>query len=176
MVDVYKLILDLIDMRSFSNLWYWIMLAVVWSSASHWVMGVPFDLIRRAQRLGGDAVLDLEMLVRINCDRLLNIADTSGLWMVGTVCFLLTGLVTLGWVYDVEFAQAVAFIAIPATGLGMMALRTARLIGAGEGQGAALFRRLARHRFATQVLGMFAIFVTSLFGMYHNLNVGVLGQ
>jgi hypothetical protein len=175
-VEFYKLVLDLIDLRSFSNLWYWIMLAVVWSSASHWVMGVPFDLIRRAQRLGGDAVHDLEMLVRINCDRLLNIADTSGMWLTGFVSFMLTGLVTLGWVYDVEFAQAVALIALPATVLGMMALRTARLIAAGEGQGAALFRRLARHRFATQVLGMLAIFVTSLFGMYHNMNVGVLGN
>lgn len=176
MVEFYKLILDLIDLRSFSNLWYWIMLAVVWSSASHWVIGVPFDLIRRAQRLGGAAVSDLEMLVRINCDRLLNIADTAGNWLTGAISFVLTGLVTLGWVYGVEFAQAVALIAVPAAILGAMSLRTARLIAAGEGQGAALFRRLARHRFATQALGMVAIFVTSLFGMFHNLNVGVLGN
>lgn len=176
MVEFYKLILELIDMRSFSNLWYWIMLAVVWSSASHWVMGVPFDLIRRAQRQEGAAVADLEILVRINCERLLHIADTAGMWLTGSISFMLAGLVTLGWVHDVEFAQAVALIAIPAAILGFLALRTARMITGGEGQGAALFRRLARHRFSTQVLGMIAIFVTSLFGMYHNLNVGVLGN
>ncbi|MEM9756043.1 MAG: component of SufBCD complex, partial [Pseudomonadota bacterium] len=32
---------DVIDLRSFSNLWYWIVLAVFWSSASHWGLGVP---------------------------------------------------------------------------------------------------------------------------------------
>lgn len=176
MVEFYKLILDLIDLRSFSNLWYWIMLAVVWSSASHWVMGVPHDLIRRAQHRGGDAVGDLEILVRINCDRLQHIVGTSGLWLTGSISFILTGLITLGWVYGIEIAQAVALLAVPGTILGMMTLRTARLISAGEGQGAALFRRLSLHRFATQVLGMIAIFVTSLFGMYHNLNVAVFGN
>ncbi len=44
------LIFDLIDMRSFSNLWYWIALAVTWSSTSHWVLGVPFDMVLRARR------------------------------------------------------------------------------------------------------------------------------
>ena len=46
----YQMLFDLIDMRSFSNLWYWIALGVIWSSASHWVLGVPYDMINRARR------------------------------------------------------------------------------------------------------------------------------
>ena len=65
-MNLYQVLFELIDMRSFSNLWYWIMLAVMWSSASHWVLGVPFDVISRARRQGGALQDDLETLVRIN--------------------------------------------------------------------------------------------------------------
>jgi hypothetical protein len=51
----YSNVFEVIDMRSFSSLWYWIALAVMWSSASHYVLGVPFDLVQRARRRGGQA-------------------------------------------------------------------------------------------------------------------------
>ena len=82
-VDLYSSIFELIDMRSFSNLWFWIALAVMWSTASHWVLGVPFDMVLRAKRSGGVAEQDLEDLVRVNCNRLLFIARVSGLWILG---------------------------------------------------------------------------------------------
>ena len=41
-----------IDLRSFSNLWFWLMLAVAWSNVTHYVMGVPFDMVQRAKRKG----------------------------------------------------------------------------------------------------------------------------
>ena len=102
---------ELIDMRSFSNLWYWIVLAVVWSTASHWVLGVPYDMVLRAKRQGGQAEADLEDIVRINVNRLLYIGQVSGLWLAGFACFFLTMLVLLGFVYGVEFAQAVLLLA-----------------------------------------------------------------
>ena len=43
-------VFELIDMRSFSNLWFWIALAVLWSSVSHWVLGVPWDMVMRARK------------------------------------------------------------------------------------------------------------------------------
>ena len=49
-MDWYDTVFEVIDMRSFSNLWYWIGLAVLWSSVSHWVLGVPYDSILRAKR------------------------------------------------------------------------------------------------------------------------------
>ena len=41
--------------------------------------------------------------------------------------------------------------------------------------GEALIARLARHRLAVQVIGMIAIFVTAMWGMYQNLSIGALG-
>ena len=162
-------------MRSFSNLWYWIMLAVMWSSASHWVLGVPFDMIMRARRHGEAAQADLETIVRINSGRLLNIARVSGLWLIGFLCFMLTALAVLGFHYKMEFARAVLFLLVPLSLLMGLSIRSAGFIEAGEGQGAALQRRLSRHRLATQLLGMTSIFVTSLYGMWENMHISVLG-
>ncbi|MEP3053977.1 MAG: component of SufBCD complex, partial [Ascidiaceihabitans sp.] len=80
-MDLSETLLEIIDMRSFSNLWFWIALAVMWSTASLWVLGVPNDMIVRARRSAGQAEVDLEDLVRINCNRLLYIAQVSGLWL-----------------------------------------------------------------------------------------------
>lgn len=174
-MDWYQIIFELIDMRSFSNLWYWIVLAVMWSSSSHWVLGVPFDMISRARRQGGAAQEDLELMVRINITRLLYIARTAGTWLIAFVCFIFSTLLMLGFYYQIEFAQAVLFLLVPMSLLAAMSLRVAGLIESEALQGEALDRRLQRHRFSTQLLGMVSIFVTSMFGMYQNMHIGVLG-
>lgn len=168
-MDWTKTLFDMIDMRSFSNLWYWIALGVIWSSASHWVLGVPYDMVWRARREGGQAAQDLELLVRINVDRMLYMSRHHGTALIATTCFLATVLGLLALVYDVEFAQAVLLLFVPLLFLGFLSLRACLRIEAGEGQGEALYRRLFRHRLATQFLGMTSIFVTSLYGMYVNL-------
>jgi len=173
-LDWYQTLFEMIDMRSFSNLWFWIMLAVMWSTASHWVLGVPFDMVLRAQRYGGEAEADLEDIVRIYVNRLLFIAQVSGLWLLGFGFFALTSLVLLGFVYDVEFAQALLLLGVPMSLVGMLSLSTARLIRVEGSTGDVLRRRLMRHRLYTQIIGMVSIFITALWGMYQNLSVGPL--
>lgn len=170
-MDWTKTLTDVIDMRSFSNIWYWIILAVVWSTQSHWVIGVPFDMIVRARRSGGEAYDDLCDLVRVNVDRILYIGRVSGLWLVGFTMFMMTGLAVLAFWYRIEIAQAIILIALPLCLVGVLSLSTARLIRTEEPEGAQLFRRLMRHRFWTQMIGVLSIFVTAMFGMYHNLAV-----
>ena len=165
----YQTVFDLIDMRSFSNLWYWIALGVIWSSASHWVLGVPYDLVYRARREQGQALDDLETLVRINVNRMLHASRSYGAGLIGVTSFLVTVLGILGFFYRVEFAQAVLFMFVPLLILGYLSLRASVKVEAGEGQGDALFRRLFRHRLSVQVLGMVSIFVTSLYGMWVNI-------
>ena len=160
---------EVIDMRSFSNLWYWIGLAVLWSSMSHWVLGVPFDLIQRARKHGGQAEVDLADMVRINVNRLLNIAQVSGVWLLGAVFFILTSLALLAFWYDIEFAQALFLISFPLAIVGAVSLSTSRLIAARQPEGDELRKMLMRHRLWTQIIGMIAIFVTAMWGMVHNL-------
>lgn len=174
-MDWYQTLFELIDMRSFSNLWFWIVLAVVWSTASHWVIGVPYDMVLRAKRNGDVAQIDLEDMVRINVNRLLYIGQVSGLWIAGFGCFFLTMLVLMGFVYSMEFAQAVFLLALPLSMVGMLSLSTARIIQTEQSTGEILFKRLNRHRIYTQIIGMVAIFVTALWGMYQNMTLGPLG-
>lgn len=174
-MDWYSAVFELIDLRSFSNLWYWIALAVVWSTTSHWVIGVPYDMVQRAARHGGEAQQDLEDMVRINCNRLLYIAGVSGLWLMGIVAMLLTSLLILAFVYGVEFAQAVFLLAAPMTVVGALSLNTARIIRDEGLAGEDLRKRMLKHRVSTQFVGMIAIFITAMWGMYQNMSFGALG-
>jgi hypothetical protein len=175
-VNWYDTVFEVIDMRSFSNLWYWISLAVLWSSVSHWVLGVPFDMIVRARRRKeGEAVEDLQDMVRVNVNRIIYITEVSGSWMMLFGSAIFTAMAIVGFVYDIEFAQAVLLLTLPMAFIAMLSVRTARKIRREGDQGADLIKRLMRHRFVTQLLGVVAIFVTAMYGMFQNLYVGPFG-
>jgi hypothetical protein len=173
-VELFEKTFEVIDMRSFSNLWYWLALAVVWSSASHWVLGVPHDMIHRARREGGQAQRDLEDMARINVNRILGVVHQSPLVITGLATFWLTALAMMAFWYDVEFAQAVFLLVFPMVFVGWAALRTCLRIEAGENRGEALHWRLVVLRRWTQVIGMVAIFVTAMYGSWQNLSVSIL--
>lgn len=170
-MDWSKALFQVIDLRSFSSLWYWIVVAVTWSSISHYVLGVPYDLITRARRSGGEDMQDLTDLVRINVNRLLHISHTAGMVLTAFAFFVLTVLMTLGFYYGIELAQAVFLLALPLSAVGLVTLSTARLIRSTEPQAELLIATLHRHRLWTQIIGMIAIFVTAMYGMYQNLDV-----
>ena len=172
-VDLIHFLTEMIDLRSFSNLWYWIGLAVLWSSASHWVLGVPFDLIARAGRQEGQARNDLDIAVGVQVRRAVHIADTAGNFLTAFVFFVLTVLVLLGFVYAVEFAQAVFLMACPMSLVGALNMRAARQIVSKDLAGDASRKVLLRTRLKVQVLGAVSIFVTACWGMYQNLVTGV---
>lgn len=174
-LNLTQTIFEVIDMRSFSNLWFWISLAVVWSTASHWVLGVPWDMITRARRKGGKFEDDVDVLVRVYVDRILHVAEVSGLVLIVLTCFALTSLAVLGFGYGIEFAQAVFLLALPMTVVGLVSIRSARIIRAEAPHGAALYRRLQVHRMTVQLIGMASIFVTTMWGMFQNFSFGALG-
>ena len=171
-MDFYVTAFELIDLRSFSNLWFWIMLAVFWSTASHYVLGVPYDMVARAAKYEGQAEQDLQDLVRINANRLTYIADEAGLWLMVFASFLVSGLVMTGFVYDVEFCQALSLILVPMLIVFALSIYNARRA---QGLSGELLRRvLRRHRLAVQLIGMLSILVSSMWGMYVNITAGVL--
>ncbi|GAA6158158.1 MULTISPECIES: component of SufBCD complex [unclassified Ruegeria] len=174
-MNLYSSIFEVIDMRSFSNLWYWIVLAVLWSSASHWAMGVPFDLVSRARRNGGQAEQDLLDIVRINVNRLIYIVEVSGLVILAFGCFFFTGLATLGFYYGIELAQAVFLLLFPVGLVMLINISAARKLQRTEVGLEPVAKILTRCRIYTQIVGMISILITSLWGMYQNFSIGVLG-
>ena len=145
-MELFSTIREVIDLRSFSNLWYWIGLAVLWSSTSHWVLGVPYDLITRAHRQGGEAMNDLRDIVRVNVNRLLFVSRTAGDWLAGSAAALFTGLAIAGWYYRQEFCQAVFLLLFPMVFVGALSVMRAAQIAEHWPEGDALFKLLHRHR------------------------------
>jgi hypothetical protein len=84
-------------------------------------------------------------------------------------------LFTLAIFYDFEFAQAVLLLAFPLSLVALLSVSTAQQIREDSGTGERLIKRLNRHRLYTQIIGMFSIFVTSMWGMYQNLYTGPFG-
>ena len=168
-----ELALEAIDFRSFSNLWFWIALAVLWSTASHWVVGVPFDMVRRAARGNEQSLEDMHVLANIHARRILFIAEETGLITTAFSFFLVTMLALLGFLYRVEFAQAILLLFLPLMLVAWVTLRAARKV---DGLDASdLGNLLFRTRRLIQFLGIVSIFVTSMWGMWVNLNANVLG-
>lgn len=171
----YHNILSLIDLRSFSNVWYWIVLAVLWSSLSHYVMGVPFDMVVRARRHGGAALADLEALVRVQVNRRVLISEVAGPWLVGVTTAGLTTLALLGFVYRIQFGQALFLLMAPASLVGLMGVLAARRLRRAPLEGEPLCAYLARQRLWIQLVGMVAILFTAIWGMLQLLSTSVLG-
>jgi hypothetical protein len=165
----------MIDLRSFSNLWYWIALAVMWSTLSHRIIGVPFDMVQRARKHGGQSAMDLEDLVRVNVNRILFVFHSAGVWLLGFACFVLSILATLGFVLEVEIAQAIFLLVFPLSLVSLINLYAAQKIIAREAVGEELYKALTQCRVMVQFLGMICIFVTAMWGMYQNLHIGPLG-
>jgi hypothetical protein len=168
-------ILHQFDLRSFSSLWFWLALAAVWTLASHRVMGVSSDMIRHARKYGGPAQADVEALVQIKAARLDRIFDESGVVIVGIVFFLLSSLAVLGFYFGVEIAQALSLILFPLTYVGLLGLGLARQVQADNITGVSLIRLLRWHRVKVQLIGLFSIFSTTMWGGWQNAQAVTLG-
>ncbi|ABV93304.1 conserved hypothetical protein [Dinoroseobacter shibae DFL 12 = DSM 16493] len=176
-MDLYLTIAELIDTRSFSSVWFWITLAVFWSIISHYVVGVPFDLVQRAQRRDDPRAWDdLERLSRINARRLSFIGSSAGLIVTGVAGFVLSALFLLGFAYRVELCQALFLLAFPFCLVSLLTQRTAREILAKDPTGEDLVQGLKRHRLYTQLIGIVSIFVTAFWGIWQTMSTGVLGN
>lgn len=169
--DLWLVLLTVMDLRSFSNLWYWIALAVTWSLASHWVLGLPYDLVRRAAREGGAAEAELRLLLGVQHRRYGVVAARAGAGLIGFAAFWLTTLFTLGFFYGIEFAQALFLLLAPLLLVLALSFRWMRRLPP-EVPAPALFRALHRARRITQGIGMAAIFIAALWGMWTNLRLG----
>ena len=162
-------------MRSFTNVWYWIAVAVLWTWLGHHVLGVPHDMVARARREGGAALDDLEAVVAAQVNRRLRMMAALGHWLVGGLAFGLTALALLGFAYGLQLGQALFLLLLPATLVGAMGLASARRLARDRLAGEALCAYLARQRFRVQLLGMVSILATTLWAALQILTMSVLG-
>jgi hypothetical protein len=145
--------------------------AISWSSASHWILGVPSDLVQRARREGGKTEERVIALLQINVSRLKNIQRAAGLMLAGIVSFMLTVFVMLGFYYRVEFFQALFMLSFPMVFVGLLSLRAARKLDENLPTGDDLYKLFRRLRLSIQFIGLISIFITSMWGMLYLITV-----
>ncbi|WP_341365874.1 component of SufBCD complex [Yoonia sp. BS5-3] len=162
-----------LDTATFSSIWYWLALVVTWAAASHWVLGVPYDILLFSRRYGAQAAEDLEKMVEINTRRIVTMMDWFGMWVVAAVAFTLSALALIGFLYRLEFAQGIFMLSFPLIFVGMINLSAARKLQAQMLTGKALWRRLFFLRVWIQGIAAISIFVTASYGMYFNISAPV---
>lgn len=165
-MTLIDIITGLIDFRTFSNIWYWLAVMVTWAVVSHWVIGVPFDMVVRARRQGGQAAQDLDILVAINLRRLLTLSGTPAVILVGIGAFVVTAAAMLGFVYGLELAQGLFCLAFPLVFVAVLTWRSCQRLALDQQTGPALIRALVRLRFWIQLIAITALFCTALLGIY----------
>jgi hypothetical protein len=158
-------ILDLIDFRAFSSIWYWLFLGLIWTRVIHAPFGVPYDLLRQADRNDVQAGYDVAALTAIEMRHRDQIAGAVGVWAVAAWAFGLTLLAVLGLAYGLESAQALFVIAAPLAVVQVMTARTHGRIRAQELEGRDLRQALRRLRGMVQGIGMVSVFFSALWGM-----------
>lgn len=172
MVD---LLVENLDLRSFSNLWYWIVLATVWTMASYYPLGIPFELIQRARRFGGEYETHVRNLVSVQSFRANLVLEKNGPMLAGAIAFLIGVLIGAGFLLGIEFAQAIAMISIPMSLVMALRLRLARAMAQQPQDFAEIYHRLLWHRRSVQMIGIVAIVATSFWGTFVNFKLGSFG-
>ncbi|TVS05502.1 MAG: component of SufBCD complex [Rhodobacteraceae bacterium] len=169
-------IFSLISMRSFSSLWFWVVVAVYWSAVSRSVLGAPHDMIVRARKGDAQNLEDLHALIDITVRRKLRFTRRAGHWSLAFNAALMTVIGILAVQYGLELAQALLLLFVPMIIVRLLALRLAFRIERTNLRGPNLCRALLTHRFWVQAIGVLAIFITSIWGMLFVMSRSVLGS
>ena len=148
--------------KSFSSIWYWIITFLAWMLACHVTLGVPFDILVRAERDASFAQ-DAEEAARIQVRRVVQIfgSPMSRMCSVAAIAFFLAVLATFGFYYGYEVATASFMLIAPLVLVQILGVRLAFAADANEWSGPHLRAALNRRRFWNQVIGLFAITVTA---------------
>ena len=171
-------ILALLDSRSFGSVWFWVMLIFAWTVAGRRIAGVPVDVVHAValadQPAAGDrAAVTLLDWLSLTLPRW-QVSGASGAVFLGMAAFILTSLALLGFVYDLEMAQALVLLILPFALVFVMELRLAHRLrrvlaeaerGAPVGQAAArATRMMRRHRLGFALMSVLAVALSAFHG------------
>lgn len=148
------------NLDSVWTLWFWITHVIAWSMASHFALGVPYDMVLEAQRKRDgheDWEQASEAMILAQVFRFVSYSRRFGPSVVGVSMFIVSALLTLATMADMEFARALLTLFGPLILIYIFTIRTALRIDAAQDRGEALFRRLKIQRLINQFIGLIAI-------------------
>lgn len=173
-MSVTDIINELLHTRSFDNVWFWLMLAVSWSLATYWTLGVGHHEAMEARNKGGQHLSDFELVVNIYCRRLAEGIDQfgNGAALIGS--FLLSIMATMGFWFGMVFMQGLFLLVFPLLIANIMTVVLAKRQVSAPLVGQNLIQRYRRLRLLKQGFGVFSILLISIWGAYSTLRIQVL--
>ena len=179
-VPQFDNLIGLLGSRSFSTIWFWLVLIGMWSVTGRSVIGIPSEVLARARAaLAGDdgqgpAVITLLDWLSLILPRW-QLRPREGAAFLGVTSFLMTSLAVLGFVFWLEMAQALTLLLLPFWALFWMRVRLARRLvplvhAAQEGRAPVsqaagdAARAMVWHKRFVTILSMIAVAVTALWG------------
>ncbi len=163
-------IFEFLDYDTFLSIWYWALVIISWSLTCHYTLGVPFDVVVRADRMGGQYAQDCDQLALIHARRIDTVLRRGGPFIAGFSAFVLVSLATLGFWFGYDIATALFMIGAPIGLAGILGARLSLRVLVGMISGEQLRRMIAKRRFWDQVIGVCAIFITALISAWHALS------
>jgi len=130
-VPQFDNLLGLLGSRSFSSIWFWLVLIGTWSMVGRSVLGVPTEVLSRAHQAQGQgdgqgtAVITLLDWLSLILPRW-QLGAREGAVFLGVTSFLITSLAVLGFGFGLEMAQALTLLLVPFWALFWMRVRLAR--------------------------------------------------
>ena len=181
-------LLDVLDTRSFSSMWYWLLLTLLWTWVGRGALGIPSELVATVRRRargdgtpaasGGPAPESLLLLdwLSLVLPRW-RIAPRDGMILLAAATFLLTLLAGLGFGYGRQTGQALFLLLAPlALLLGLrlrLAARLAEVLTTAEtgratpdAAASQAARLIGAHMRATMGLSILAVGSAALWGTY----------
>jgi hypothetical protein len=150
-----------LDFTSFHSVWYWVLTIVVWTQVCHRTLGVPYDMILRAERLP-EVATEVDLLARVAAARVAALHRHLGIWIAALSGFALSALAVLGLANGFEAALATLLLLLPLALVGVQTIRLALFVHRTGANGRELRRRLARRRAWNQVVAFMAIGTATL--------------
>lgn len=160
---------EVIGSRSFASIWYWIVFALMWTRATHWTLGVPYEDARNAILLKGTHMADFETQMEISTRKRVALYRAHPAIMVALAAFLLATVFMLGFSFRIQFMQATFLLIFPLTLVSLMSVRLALRLEAQGLRGSELYRAYVWHRRIKQVIGGIAIFCSAFWGVSQTL-------
>ncbi len=153
-------ILIMVRFDSFWSVWFWLAHVVCWSLVGHFPLSVPFDMVTAANRADnedGPEAMHCQALIDAAVWRITNVVRRNGALVILIWCFVLSGIATLGFWFNLELSRALMTILGPMTLIYAYAIYIAFKIEASGARGPDARKYLRHQRLMSQIIGMFGV-------------------
>lgn len=170
-VQTFAFLIEIMSLRSFISVWFWVVVAIFWTSVCNQVLGVAYDMIAAAKRGDGKMAQDVAVIATIGARQSLAVADPLSLFVA---YFAVASCLTAGFLLGSEIFAASSFIALPWLILGGLRRKTALYVLEHSDRVDLVLARLIKHRKITHYWAILFIFLTALYGLGHAFTYSVL--